>query len=198
MAVEHLSGAASCTADGQSRSSRSFLHAELCVRQSELGIPVVQSVYVDNKEVVPGKTLSEVLNSVDPDLSEFRERGGKLIQYHGFSDPEVPPLTSINYFESAATHPGESLNRIHDFYRLFMVPGMNHCQGGPGANVFDMLTPLDQWVEQDSAPDRILATHYVNNDPAQGVALTRPLCSYPQEATYVGGNPNDAANFVCQ
>ena len=158
----------------------------------------IDPAYVDNKEVVPGKTLSEVLNSVDPDLSEFRERGGKLIQYHGFSDPEVPPLTSINYFESAATHPGESLNRIHDFYRLFMVPGMNHCQGGPGANVFDMLTPLDQWVEQDSAPDRILATHYVNNDPAQGVAFTRPLCSYPQEATYVGGNPNDAANFVCQ
>jgi len=171
--------------------------------------------YVDNKEVVPGKTLSEVLNSVDPDLSEFQERGGKLIQYHGFSDPEVPPLASINYFESVATDrgqedpgkvpgrvpakdAGESSSGIHDFYRLFMVPGMNHCQGGPGANVFDMLTPLDQWVEQDIAPDSILATHYVNNDPAQGVAFTRPLCSYPQEAKYVGGNPNEAANFVCK
>jgi feruloyl esterase len=154
--------------------------------------------YVDNKEVVSGQTLSAVLNSVDPDLSEFEARGGKLIQYHGFSDPEVPPLTSIDYFESVANGPGESLNGVHDFFRLFMVPGMNHCQGGPGANVFDMLTPLDQWVEQDLAPDRILATHYVNNDPAQGVAFTRPLCSYPREAKYVGGDPNDAANFVCQ
>lgn len=154
--------------------------------------------YVDNKQVVPGHTLSQVLNSVDPDLSEFRERGGKLIQYHGFSDPEVPPLTSIDYFESVAKGDGESLHGVHDFYRLFMVPGMNHCEGGPGANVFDMLTPLDQWVEQGMAPDGILARHYVNNDPAQGIAFTRPLCSYPQEAEYIGGNPNDAANFVCK
>jgi feruloyl esterase len=154
--------------------------------------------YVDNKEVVRGQTLSEVLNSVDADLSEFRERGGKLIQYHGFSDPEVPPLTSINYFESVANDPGESPRGIHDFYRLFMVPGMNHCKGGPGANVFDMLTPLDQWVDEDMAPDRILATHYVNNNPAKGIAFTRPLCPYPQEATYGGGNPNDAASFVCK
>jgi feruloyl esterase len=154
--------------------------------------------YVDNKEVIPGQTLSEVLNSVDHDLSDFREHGGKLIQYHGFSDPEVPPTTSINYFESVANDPGESSHKMGDFYRLFMVPGMNHCKGGPGANVFDMLPPLDQWVEQDVVPDRILATHYVNNDPAQGVSFTRPLCSYPQEAKYIGGNPNNAANFVCK
>jgi feruloyl esterase len=76
---------------------------------------------------------------------------------------------------------------------------MNHCKGGPGANVFDLLTPLVQWVEQDIAPDTVLATHYVNNDPEQGVAFTRPLCSYPQEAVYEeSGNPNDAANFVCK
>ncbi len=110
----------------------------------------------------------------------------------------MPPLTSIDYFESVAKGDGESLHGLHDFYRLFMVPGMNHCEGGPGANVFNMLTPLDQWVEQGMAPDGILATHYVNNDPAQGIAFTRPLCSYPQEAEYIGGNPNDAANFVCK
>ncbi|MGA7289443.1 MAG: tannase/feruloyl esterase family alpha/beta hydrolase, partial [Terriglobales bacterium] len=81
---------------------------------------------------------------------------------------------------------------------LFMVPGMNHCKGGPGANVFDMLSPLVDWVEQDVAPERILATHYVNNEPDEGVAFTRPLCSYPQEAVYKGsGNTNDPANFVC-
>jgi feruloyl esterase len=160
--------------------------------------------YVDNKVVVPGQTLASVLNSIDPDLGQFRARGGKLIQYHGFSDPEVPPLTSINYFESVVNFPDESFSNepvqwTQEFYRLFMVPGMNHCSGGPGANVFDMLTPLVQWVENDSAPNRIIATHYVNNDPTQGVQFTRPLCSYPKEAVYKGsGNPNDAANFVCK
>lgn len=160
--------------------------------------------YVDNKVVVPGQTLSSVLNSVDPDLKQFRAHGGKLVQYHGFSDPEVPPLTSINYFESVVNLPGESspeesMELTQEFYRLFMVPGMNHCSGGPGANVFDILTPLVQWVEQKVAPDRVIATHYVNNDPSQGVAFTRPLCSYPQEAEYKGsGDPNDAANFACK
>jgi feruloyl esterase len=143
--------------------------------------------------------LASVLNSIDPDLGRFRAQGGKLIQYYGFSDPQVPPMTSINYFESVVNFPGGSLEKTRDSYRLFMVPGMNHCKGGPGANVFDMLTPLVQWVEQDIAPDRVLATHYVNNNPDQGVVFTRPLCSYPHEAVYTGsGNTNDAANFICK
>jgi len=159
--------------------------------------------YVENKLVVPGQTLASVLNSIDPDLDRFRAHGGKLIQYHGFSDPEVPPLTSINYFDSVVHRLDESkqkgLERTQDFYRLFMVPGMNHCKGGPGANVFDMLTPLVHWVEQGLAPDRVLATHYVDNSPHRGIAFTRPLCSYPQEATYKGsGSTNDAANFGCE
>ena len=156
--------------------------------------------YVESKVVVPGQTLASVLNSIDPDLERFHARGGKLIQYHGFSDPEVPPLTSINYFESVVRFPAGSpeWKQTSEFYRLFMVPGMNHCKGGPGANVFDMLSPLVDWVEQDVAPERILATHYVNNEPDEGVAFTRPLCSYPQEAVYKGsGNTNDPANFVC-
>jgi feruloyl esterase len=160
--------------------------------------------YVDNKVVVPGQTLASVLNSINPDLSQFRAQGGKLVQYHGFSDPEVPSLTSINYFESVVNFPGEaslgdSMDGTQEFYRLFMVPGMNHCGGGPGANVFDMLTPLVEWVEEDIAPERVIATHYVNNNPAQGVAFTRPLCPYPQEAVYKGsGNPNHASNFACK
>jgi feruloyl esterase len=154
--------------------------------------------YVENKVVVPGQTLSTVLNAIDPDLGCFRSHKSKLIQYHGFSDPEVPPLTSIEYFESVVNFPGNSLNETQMYYRLFMVPGMNHCQGGPGANVFDMLTPLEQWVENGIPPKRIPATHYVNNDPSQGVAFTRPLCSYPQEAVFTGGNPDEASNFVCQ
>jgi feruloyl esterase len=164
--------------------------------------------YVDNKVVLPGQTLASVLNSIDPDLKRFRAHGGKLIQYHGFSDPEVPPRTSIKYFKSVVNFPDqspgvssgrESQERTEEYYRLFMVPGMNHCSGGPGANVFDMLTPLVQWVEDDIAPASVVATHYVNSMPAQGVAFTRPLCPYPQEAVYQGtGDTNDAANFVCK
>jgi feruloyl esterase len=164
--------------------------------------------YVDNKIVLAGQTLASVLNSINPDLSRFRAHGGKLIQYHGFGDPEVPPLTSINYFESVVKFPGESnpeesspaesVERTQEFYRLFMVPGMNHCKGGPGANLFDMLTPLVDWVEKDIAPERIIATH-IDSAPVHGVEFTRPLCPYPQEAVYKGsGNPNDAANFVCK
>lgn len=154
--------------------------------------------YVDSKVVVPGQTLASVLNSVDPDLSQFQTHGGKLIQYHGFSDPEVPPQTSINYFESVANLPDGAPDRTQEFYRLFMVPGMNHCKSGPGANVFDMLSPLVQWVEKDIAPERVIATHFVNNNPAQGVQFQRPLCPYPKEADYEGGNTSDAANFVCK
>jgi feruloyl esterase len=164
--------------------------------------------YVDDKVVVPGQTLASVLNSINSDLTRFRAHGGKLIQYHGFSDPEVPPATSINYFESVKNFRVESASgesssvesgdRTQEFYRLFMVPGMNHCKGGPGANVFDMLTPLVQWVEQDVAPERVIATHYVNNNPDQGVQFTRPLCFYPKEAVYKGGNTNDASNFACK
>lgn len=154
--------------------------------------------YVDSKVVVSGQTLSTVLNAVDPDLTKLEGRGSKLIQYHGFSDPEVPPLTSIDYFDDVVKFSGGSTKNTKEFYRLFMVPGMNHCSGGPGANVFDMLTPMTQWVEEGAAPDRVIATHYVNNDPSQGVAFTRPLCAYPKEAVYEGGNSNDASSFSCK
>jgi Tannase and feruloyl esterase len=101
-----------------------------------------------------------------------------------------------------------------DFYRLFMVPGMGHCFSGPGANAFgqpfwrngpnpsaasdDILTALDQWVENQNAPDKIIATKYVNDDPTQGIAFQRPLCPFPQFAKYNGtGGTTSAASFAC-
>jgi hypothetical protein len=93
-----------------------------------------------------------------------------------------------------------------------MAPGMTHCAGGPGLNAFgesgppvpqdaehDILSALERWVERGIAPDKIIATKYVNDDPAQGIVMTRPLCPYPQAAMFKGsGSPNDAANFVCR
>ena len=144
------------------------------------------------------KRFASVLNAVDPDLLPFNSRGGKLIHYHGFNDPDVPPRASIWYYERVE----RSLRRRHvdpgSFYRLFMVPGMGHCGGGPGANSFDMIAALEHWVEQGVAPDRILATKYLGDDPTKAPLRTHPLCPYPKIARYRGqGSSDDARNFVC-
>jgi feruloyl esterase len=152
--------------------------------------------------------LAAILNSTDPDLRVFKARGGKLIQYHGWGDPAIPPLFSIEYFNRVQT----SMGPTSDFYRLFMVPGMSHCGSGAGANVFgnervvphpdpqhDVVMALDQWVVHGIAPDQIIATSFVDNDPAKAAVMTRPLCPYPQQATFKGsGDPNSAANFTCR
>ena len=154
---------------------------------------------VDNK-MVSGQTMAQVLNAVDPNLEPVKERGGKIIHYHGFSDPDIAPRNSINYFLSVVgaqaeiAGPRNALAETQDFYRLFMVPGMNHCGGGPGANTFDTLTALKNWVERGQAPQRIIASHFTNG----AVAFSRPLCPYPQVAQWTGtGSSTDAANFVC-
>lgn len=158
--------------------------------------------------------VGSVLNSTNPDLRPFRDRGGKLIQYHGWGDPAIPALSSIQYYDRVKAFmtkvPDErnSSREVEDFYRLYMVPGMGHCSGGNGANVFgnrpgapadadhDVVVALDRWVEKGIAPGEIIGTGKSVTDP--GKALTRPLCVYPQTAHYKGsGDPNDAASFTC-
>jgi feruloyl esterase len=138
--------------------------------------------------------LATALDATDADLAPFERRGGKLIQYHGFSDPDVPPGSSIHYYENVVRTLGGQA-RVDTFYRLFMVPGMGHCSGGPGATSFDMLQPLEQWVEQQRAPAKIIASRM--NEGL--VSRTRPLCPYPQEAHYRGtGSTDDWRNFDCK
>jgi hypothetical protein len=152
--------------------------------------------------------LQPILSSVNPDLSAFKAHGGKMIQYAGWADAAIPPENGLNYYRDVIHTMGDP----SDFYRVFMVPGMAHCSGGAGPNAFgngtnnapvidaehDLVKALERWVEQGIAPDRIIATHYVNNAPAQGVAFQRPLCPYPERGEYVGaGDPNDAASFQC-
>jgi Tannase and feruloyl esterase len=160
--------------------------------------------------------LAQTLNAVSTDLSDFNRRGNKLLMYHGWADPLIPPQSSINYFNALAKiergkggdrdevqqvdfRPGDGnkVSRTQRYARLFMVPGMYHCSGGPGPNVFDALTPLVRWVEQGVAPETILATKFVADTPP-AVQMTRPLCVYPKVARYKGsGDTNVAANFVC-
>jgi len=134
------------------------------------------------------KAGAGTLTAVSQDLGAFTKHGGKLLMYHGWADPDVPPLASVNYYGNVT--PASA----RDSVRLFMVPGMNHCGGGEGPNTFDMVTPLEQWVEHGQPPMRIVASHSEDGK----VDRTRPLCAYPQVARYKGsGNINDAENFVC-
>lgn len=127
----------------------------------------------------------------DAKLSAFRAHGGKLLFYHGVSDPIFSANEDMNYYERlvAANH---GLEEAGSFARLFLVPGMNHCSGGPATDQFDTLTAMINWVENGSAPDKIIATG--NSFPGR----TRPLCPYPTYARYIGqGSIEDASNFVC-
>ena len=152
------------------------------------------------------------LNSNDPNLKAFEKHGGKLIIYHGWSDAAISAYNTVDYYNSVVATMGTK--DAAQFVRLFMAPGMQHCFGGPGPNVFGQGGPgtgtadpqhniygaLEQWVEKGIAPERLVATKYVSDmNPTQGVKLTRPLCAFPQTAHYKGtGDPNDEANFVCQ
>jgi hypothetical protein len=147
------------------------------------------------------------LDATNPDLGPFKARGGKLILYHGWEDPAIPALNTINYYQSVVAKMGQG--NLDSFARLYMVPGMQHCGGGPGADAFgevmgampddarhNINTALQAWVEKGTVPSEIVAAKYAQ--VSQTPNMTRPLCPYPQSAQYKGsGDTNDAANFVC-
>jgi feruloyl esterase len=132
------------------------------------------------------------IDATNPDLSGFAAQKGKLVMYHGWADPVVPPEDGVQYYESVTGKMGEP--KTHSFFRLFMVPGMGHCGGGPGPNTFDALGAMDRWVTDGVAPEQIVASHATDGN----VDRTRPLCPYPAVAKWNGkGRSDDAANFVC-
>jgi feruloyl esterase len=148
--------------------------------------------------------------AMETNMKAFEAHGGKLILYHGWSDAGISPLHTIKYYESVVEKMGKQ--DVDSFVRLYMVPGMQHCAGGPGPDVFgeDGVTPvndaghniylaLEQWVEKGTAPSTIIASKMEGEGPEAKVKMTRPLCPYPQQAKYRGsGAANDASSFVCE
>ncbi|HME37232.1 MAG TPA: tannase/feruloyl esterase family alpha/beta hydrolase [Candidatus Sulfotelmatobacter sp.] len=151
---------------------------------------------------------ASALNATDADLKPFQARGGKLILYHGWNDPAIPALNTVNYYQSVLAKMGGDAD---SFVRLYMVPGMQHCDSGPGPDSFGQVgqltfedpqhsvdAALERWVEKGEAPGTIIASKY-SADDRQHPKMTRPLCAYPQAAKYKGkSDANDAASFVCE
>ena len=149
--------------------------------------------------------VGRALDSASPDLSRFRDGGSRLIVYHGWSDPDISPLGSINYYEKVLDFAGGAaddarstregaLLETRDYFRLFLVPGMGHCSGGPGYNRVEPLPALERWVEEGIAPDSILGTRVEDGE----VVRERPICPYPDASAWDGmGDPDAAASFRC-
>ncbi len=134
------------------------------------------------------------IDATDPNLKKFFDRGGKIVQYHGWNDPQISPRSSVMYYESVVKTNG-GVAKVQQNHRLFMVPGMNHCGGGDGTATFDMLAVLTNWVEKNKVPDHVDASKVAGGQTVR----TRPLCSYPATAQYKGsGSTDDAANFTCK
>ncbi|MDE3201821.1 MAG: tannase/feruloyl esterase family alpha/beta hydrolase [Acidobacteriota bacterium] len=151
------------------------------------------------------KTAAD-LDSTDTNLGHFAAHGGKLILYHGWNDPAISPWSTVAYYNEVRKRIGAA--KEDSFMRLYMIPGMEHCIGGPGASVFGQLgtdttagpkhgifDALESWVERGVPNKEIIATKYSAEQKAE---FTRPLCAYPKVAKYRGtGDTNDAANFAC-
>jgi hypothetical protein len=159
---------------------------------------------LDRDLKIADDTMGQRLNAVDPNLKAFKDRGGKLILYHGWSDAALAPVSTINYYQSVIAKMGAKPTA--DFARLYMVPGMQHCGSGPGPDSFgttpaaphadggSMTEMIERWVENGTAPGKIVAAKL----EAGKAVRTRPLCPYPQVERYSGsGSTDDAANFTC-
>jgi feruloyl esterase len=133
-----------------------------------------------------------VINSAVVDLKPFFNRGGKLLMYHGWSDQQVAAENSVDYFTKVVRTAGKTA--ANKSIQLYMVPGMGHCQGGPGTDTFDKMAAIEQWVGAGNAPESIVAAHMTAGKPDR----TRPICPYGKVAKWKGtGSTDEVANFMC-
>jgi feruloyl esterase len=162
-----------------------------------------------DQQTLDGFAKRGLYDATNPDLGPFAAAGGRLLMWHGWADPHISPLNSIEYYEAMQKQMGAE--KVTGFSRLFLFPGMGHCGGGAGPVDFDVLTPMMMWVERGIAPEQIIASHNPADDhrglpgmapnapphAAEAIDATRPVFAYPKVAHYKGtGSTNDAANFV--
>jgi hypothetical protein len=169
-----------------------------------------KAVNVEDALRLANERTAGALNAMNPDIRPFLDRGGKLILFHGWNDPAIASRNTVNYYNSVKAAIGAE--KLAESVRLYMVPGMQHCIGGPGATVFgqwdldssrdaehNLYMTLIDWREKGHVPGAVIATKFTEDNPAKGVQMTRPLCPYPQEAVYSGsGDTNSAASFACR
>jgi feruloyl esterase len=149
----------------------------------------------DTDIAIAEKIDNGTLTATNPNLKPFFAHGGKLILYHGLSDGLIAPKNTVNYYNAVLKTTGPAATHS---MRLYLAPGMGHCYGGDGPDIFDLDTPLAAWVEEGRIPGPVPASHYPANAPPTKPDRTRPLCPYPEVAKYKGsGNTDDAANFAC-
>jgi feruloyl esterase len=138
------------------------------------------------------KRIASVIDADSTDLRAFTQRGGKLLIYQGWSDPAITAEDTLAFYDRARRTVG---SKAAEQVKLFMVPGMGHCTGGPGPYQFDMQPVLERWVEQGETPVRVVAIHPGSAE----TAFSRPLCAWPMTARYNGsGSDKDAGNFICR
>ena len=155
------------------------------------GTPIDWRQFEPDRDMEKLSAIATLLNATNPDLTRFRGRGGKILMYFGWADPALNPMMGVNYYEQVRQTMGAGTG---EFFRLFMMPGVLHCSGGLGPSVFDSITPLVEWVERGTAPDRLIASLKQEGKTIR----SRPLCAYPTVARLTdGGNKDDAGSFVC-
>jgi len=151
-------------------------------------------VNFDTDVPLADKLDNGTVTAADANLKPFFDRGGKMILYHGWTDPLIPPGDAVNYYKRVEDTVGGA-GKIKESMRLYLVPGMNHCRGGEGPDDFDMQPVMEQWRENGKAPQQVIASKVTNGKTER----TRPLCPYPQVAAYKGsGSTDEAVNFVCK
>jgi feruloyl esterase len=154
--------------------------------------------------------MAAIYTDTNPDLRRFKAAGGKLLVYQGGNDVVEMPTAIVDYYQTVEKVMGGQ-KPTQDFFRLFIIPGMNHCGGGVGATTIDYLSYLESWVEQNHAPDKMIGAHVsdaylaslpeasrrvtVPLDPKIPLSFTRPMYPFPQFAKYASGDPNDAKSF---
>lgn len=138
------------------------------------------------------RQMATYLNAEDPDITRFAARKGKLVLWHGWADPAINAISTIDYYEQVRARDP----RAGEYVRLHLMPGVLHCGGGEGPSQVPWLRAITDWVERGEAPEQVIAT---KRDSTGKVTRTRPLCAYPQRAVYKGtGSTDDAASFACK